>query len=161
MKSSIWTAGLAALVFAGSAFAQSAPVVAGGTATDKVESPGNSLYTQASPFRLFDSARLRFGQSYSLSYFSGGLAGSQSIGVYMSSIGYQIADPLYVQLDLGILHSPGALFGGDARNLNAQFRPNFMLRYSPSNKFNLIVDVRTLSPYSYGGFGYRPDLWSR
>lgn len=146
-------------MLAGPALAQTAPVT-GSPAAGPPEDAGKSLYAQASPFRLFDPARIRFGQSYSLSYLSGGGFGAQSIGVYMSSIGYQIAEPLYLQLDLGILHSPGALFGGDARNLNAQIRPNFMLRYAPSNKFNLIVDVRTISPY-YGGFGYRPDLWSR
>jgi hypothetical protein len=143
------------------AAAQTAPE--GATVTsDRLNSGQPSLYTAASPFRLFDPSRLQIGQSYSLSYFSGGPVGSQSVGVYTSSIGYRIADPLFVQLDLGVIHSPGALFGGEGRNLNAQIRPNFMLRYAPSNKFNLIVDVRTFPNYAPGyGFGYGRHDWRR
>jgi hypothetical protein len=118
-----------------------------------------SLFTRYSPFRLLDPSRLSFHNSYSFSYFSSS-AGSANVGVYTSSIGYQIADPLYMQLDLGILHQPGALFSGDGRQLDPQVRPNLFLRYAPSSKFSLIVDVRTMPMGLYrpgGGWGY----WSR
>lgn len=118
-----------------------------------------SLYTMNTPFRLFDPGRLSLHQSYSVSYFSGG-GHSANLGVYTSSFGYRISDPLYVQLDLAVLHQPGALFSGDSRQLNASVRPNFFLRYAPSSKFNLMVDIRTAPMFNYGygygfGLGYR------
>jgi hypothetical protein len=159
MKTSLLAFGLVVTAFCAAAAAQTsapAPATEAGSAT--FAQP--SLYTAASPFRLFDPARLKIGQSYSLSYFSGGPGGSQSVGVYTSSIGYQLADPLYMQLDLGVVHSPGALFGGEGRSLDAQIRPNFFLRYTPSNKFNLLIDVRTFPSYGGGyGFGYGPRTW--
>jgi len=161
MKISLLALGLTACVMWTRASAQTA---SGATATPsgQMESGQPSLYTQASPFRLFDPSRLQIAQSYSLSYFSGGPAGSRNVGVYMSSIGYRIADPLYVQLDLGVVHSPGALFGGDGRNLDAQILPNFLLSYAPSSKFNLIVDVRTLPSYYLGyGYAFGPRFWRR
>jgi hypothetical protein len=132
----------------------SAPSIAASTPTLNTQ----SLFTRYSPFRLFDPSRLQFHSSYSLSYFSGS-AGSANVGVYTSSIGYQISNPLYMQLDLGIVHEPGALFSGDGRQLDPQVRPNLYLRYAPSPKFSLIVDVRTMPLGLYhptGGWGYWP-----
>lgn len=129
------------------------------TSTPSATLNSQSLFTRYSPFRLFDPGRLSFHSSYSFSYFSSS-AGSANMGVYTSSIGYQIADPLYMQLDLGIMHQPGALFSGDGRQLDPQIRPNLFLRYAPSQKFSLIVDVRTMPMGLYrpvGGWGY----WSR
>jgi hypothetical protein len=161
MKTSLLAFGLTAFAMFATAAAQTSP-----DATDPIVGSAQtiqpSLYAAASPFRLFDPTRLKIGQSYSLAYFSGGPAGSQSVGVYTSSIGYRIADPLYVQLDLGVVHSPGALFGGEGRNLDAQIRPNFLLSYAPSDKFSLVVDVRTFPSYGAGyGYGYGPRYWRR
>lgn len=115
--------------------------------------PGSTnLYTRYTPFQLLDLSKLSFRHSYSMSYVSSG-GYSANRGVYTTSIGYRISDPLYVQLDLGLVHQPGALFGGDSRQLDAQVRPNFFLRYAPSRKFSLIVDVRTM-PFYQTGFGY-------
>lgn len=123
----------------------------------KPEITAPSLYNAYTPFRLLDLSRLSFHQSYSLSYFSGG-GYSANQGVYTTSIGYRIADPLYVQVDLGLVHQPSALFGGDTRQLDARVRPNFFLRYAPSNKFSLSIDVRTMPAY---GFGFGPSPWAR
>jgi hypothetical protein len=71
----------------------------------------------------------------------------------MNSIGYQIARPLYVQLDLGVMHNPGALWGGNSAVSGAQIRPNFLMRYTPSPGFQLLIDVRTVPMY-YGGYGF-------
>ena len=117
-----------------------APVISGGA----------SLYQSASPFSLFDPSRLTFNQSYSLSYFSGRGTGSQSLGLYSSSIGYQISKPLFLQVDVGILHQPGALLGNSRDGSNAQVLPNLSLRYTPSPKFNLILNVQTMPGLNYG-----------
>ena len=141
--------------------AEEAPATAPTTASTTAQTATlntQSLFTRYSPFRLFDPSRLSFHNSYSLSYFSSS-AGSANVGVYTSSIGYQIADPLYMQLDLGVVHQPGALFSGDGRQLDPQVRPNLFLRYAPSPKFSLIVDVRTMPMGLYrpvGGWGYWP-----
>ena len=123
-----------------------------------------NLYNSATPFRLLDPSRLTMNHSYSLSYFSGP-AGGQSVGMYMNSIGYQLAKPLYVQFDLGIMHDPGALVGAQGATSGARILPNFMLRYNPSPKFNLIVDVRTMPMYNmaYPGYipGYGSSMWLR
>ena len=152
---------VAASVFGFSVAAAQTPAPAELTETGAEVSAASvpGLYTGYSPFRLFDPSRLSLYQSYSLSYFSGGF-GSSTVGVYMNSIGYRISDPLYVQVDLGLVHSPGALFGGDARNLDARIRPNFHLRYAPSQKFNLIVDIRS-APTHYGPWGYPSSFWTR
>lgn len=96
-------------------------------------------------------------QSYSVSYMTGGGV-SRSVGLYMNSIGYQISGPLYVQFDLGIVHNPSQLFGGGNVTQGAKVLPNFMLRYAPSPKFQLIVDVRTMPGaqgyYGVPGYGY-------
>lgn len=142
------------LVLATSAVALAGnPPAVSATAEASANVPGSTnLFTQNTPFRLLDLSKLSFRHSYSVSYMSSsGYSASQ--GVYTTSIGYQISDPLYVQLDLGLLHQPGALFGGDSRQLDASVRPNFFLRYAPSNRFSFTVDVRTMPLYR-NGFGY-------
>jgi hypothetical protein len=119
--------------------------------------PGSSLYDAATPFRLFDPSRLTMRHSYSVSYFSGSSSRSGSIGMYMNSIGYQVSRPLYLQLDLGIVHNPGALWGSPSGPAGAQLRPNLFLRYAPSPRFQLIVDFRTVPAFYHSyGYGYGP-----
>ena len=63
------------------------------------------------------------------------------------------------------MHDPGALVGSGNATSGARILPNFMLRYNPSPKFNLIVDVRTMPTYnrSYPGYvpGYGSSMWMR
>ena len=146
---------LAALIIvlsaAGMARADDVSVTPAETQTTSGALASTTLYSQFTPFQLLDLSKLTFRHSYSVSYLSSG-GYSANRGVYTTSIGYRISDPLYVQLDLGLVHQPGALFGGDSRQLDAQVRPNFFLRYAPSTKFSLIVDVRTM-PFYRSGFG--------
>jgi hypothetical protein len=120
---------------------------------------GQGLYNAATPFRLFDPSRLSIRHSYQMSYYSSSV-GSGNMGLFTSSIGYQLARSLYLQLDLGIMHQPSALLGGNSLSEGARILPNFSLRYTPSPKFHLIVDVRTM-PGNYYGYGYGPGFWSR
>jgi hypothetical protein len=120
---------------------------------------GQGLYNAATPFRLFDPSRLSIRHSYQLSYFSGS-GGSGNVGLFTSSIGYQLARSLYLQLDLGIMHQPSALLSGNSMSEGARILPNFSLRYTPSPKFFLVVDVRTM-PGNYYGYGYGPGYWPR
>jgi hypothetical protein len=137
------------------------PLQGGQTAADEQSA---SLYQASTPFRLLDPSRLSMHHSYSLAYFSGS-GGGQSVGMYMNSIGYQLAKPLYLQVDLGLVHNPGALVGSGSPADGARILPNFSLRYTPSQKFTFMVDVRTLPTYYSPYAGYRPgygnDFWLR
>lgn len=135
-----------------------------GQAQQAADSQATSLYNAASPFALLDASRLSMHHSYSLSYFSGP-GGGQSVGMYMNSIGYQLARPLYLQVDIGLMHNPGALVGRGDPSAGARILPNFSLRYTPSPKFTLMVDVRTMPTYyaPYSGYipGYGGSFWMR
>ena len=119
-----------------------------------------SLYESNSPFRLFDPSKFSIQHSYALSYFSGGGAGSGSMGLYTASVGYQISRPLFLQVDVGVIHEPGALFGNNLNGSNARVLPNLSLRYTPSPKFNLIINVQTMPNINRGyGYGYGRTNW--
>lgn len=138
------------------------PASTGSSGQAAADAQTSSLYNAATPFRLLDPSRLTMNQSYSLSYFSGP-AGGQSVGMYMNSIGYQIARPLYLQVDIALAHDPGALINGGSATAGARVLPNFSLRYTPSSNFNLMIDVRTMPSYSpYAGYpGYGSSYWIR
>jgi hypothetical protein len=155
----ILTAALLTAILFVSALADQPPAPAAPETDFSTLAEGQGLYNAATPFRLFDPTRLSIHHSYQMSYFSGSM-GSGNVGVFTSSFGYQLARSLYVQLDLGIMHQPSALFSGNSLSEGARILPNFSLRYTPSPKFNLIVDVRTM-PGNYYGYGYGPGSWSR
>ncbi|MBI3872203.1 MAG: hypothetical protein HY304_03890 [candidate division Zixibacteria bacterium] len=103
---------------------------------------------------LLDPSRLHMRQSYSLSYFSGS-AGSGSVGLYMNTLEYDLFKPLTVRVGLGYMHNPlGSLVksgGGGQALVENRFLPNFSLDFHPSDKFQLMVDFRTVP---YDGLGY-------
>jgi hypothetical protein len=81
----------------------------------------------------------------------------------MNTIEYKISNPLTVRVGLGYLHQPlGFVQNTGARSelSGGKFLPNFSLEYRPSNRFQLLVDFRTISGYGdYGtrrGYGYDP-----
>lgn len=112
----------------------------------------------ANPFSLLSSSRIRWSNSYSVSFFSG--AGrSGSIGLLNTSMLYELSPKLSLGLNVGVLHNPGMLIG-DRKN-SATILPGFRLDYHPSQAFRMIVDVRSvtgaLSPYDRAsGFWYDP-----
>ena len=59
-----------------------------------------------------------------------------------------------------LMHQPSALLSGNSLSQGARILPNFSMRYTPSPKFHLIVDVRTM-PGNYYGYGYGPGYWPR
>ena len=104
------------------------------------------------PFSLLDISRIRWSNSYSVSYFSGsGYSGS--VGLATTSMFYEFSPKLSMQVNLGILHDPGALWG-DANN-SASFLPGFQLDYHPSDKFHLSIGVQRYDWRAYpGSYGY-------
>ena len=104
----------------------------------------------ASPFSLLDFSRMKWTNSYSISWFSGS-GSSGSVGLLNSTMFYEFSPKLSMTLNIGILHNTGAIWG-DANN-DATLLPGFQLDYHPSDKFSLSVGVSRqagwLSPYYY------------
>ena len=108
-------------------------------------------------FSLLDPSRIKLHNSYSMSYFSGG-GHSASVGLYMSTIEYQLAQPLSIRVGLGYLHQPLGFLGTSGPE-GGEFLPNVRLDWRPSNNMHFSIDYRTVptSMYNYGygyGLGY-------
>ncbi|HUU44331.1 MAG TPA: hypothetical protein VM118_01250 [Acidobacteriota bacterium] len=119
-------------------------------AGDLIETP------RAGGFSLLDPSRFKMSQSYTMSYFSGsGYSGST--GLYMNTIEYRLSEPLTVRVGLGYLHQPLGFLsnsGASSKLSEGRLLPSFSLLYRPSNKFQLLIDYRTVPAIGeYGGLG--------
>lgn len=112
-----------------------------------------------SSFSLIDFSRIKWSNSYSVSYFSGG-SYSGSMGYYNSSIFYEFSPKLSMTVNIGVSHNAGSLWG-DGNN-DASILPGFRLDYHPSEKFRMTLMVQRLdgSYLPYNGYYYRPGLFS-
>lgn len=99
----------------------------------------------ASPFSLIDFSRVKWSNSYSVSFFSGGQS-SGSLGMFNSSMMYDISTKLSLAVNLGVLHSPSSLWGN--RDGSATFLPGFILDFHPSEHFNLRINYQRLGSYN-------------
>jgi hypothetical protein len=98
--------------------------------------------------------------SYSLSYTTSGGKG-YSLGDLTSNIAYQISNPLSVQFDVSLLHSPFNNIGGNfANNISGIYLTRAELNYRPSNNMLLQIQYRQLPTMywlnNYDRFGYMP-----
>jgi hypothetical protein len=109
-------------------------------------------------FSLLDPARFRLQQSYSFSYFSNSKY-SGSLGVYTTTLNYQLSQPLSLTVSLNYLHQPLSVFGRDNMGVKDDILPNFQLHYRPSNSFSLWINVITF-PSAYDR-GYANPWWER
>lgn len=115
----------------------------------------NSLTMKGAPnpFSLLDLSRIRWSNSYSVSFFSGG-GSSGSVGLLNTTMDYEISRSLSLGLNVGILHNTGALWGNG--QADATVLPGFRLDYHPSEKFRLMLGIQRVSglgPYFYNGDG--------
>lgn len=105
-------------------------------------------------FSLLDPSRFHISNSYSLSYFSGG-GQSQSVGLYMSTIDYQLSRPLSLRVGIGYLHQPLGFLNSNASTVGNEILPNVRLDYRPSENFHFMVDYMTIPSSAYGnGYGW-------
>lgn len=115
------------------------------------------------PFSLIDLSRIKWSNSYSVSYFSGG-GTSTSLGFYTSSIFYEFTPSLSIDVQLGIAHNPGALFNQNVEN-DASFFPAVNIDYHPSERFRLSIGVASYPGYYYNPYNtynpYRIYDWRR
>lgn len=106
-------------------------------------------------FGLFDPGRLKMNQSFSMSYQTFGRQGL-ALGMYTNSLSYQVSDPLSVQMDVSLIHSPYSSLGGDfAKSLSGIYLTRAELDYRPSENTLFQIQFRQLpASLYYGGMGY-------
>jgi hypothetical protein len=106
--------------------------------------------SNAKAFSLLDPSRFKLYQSYSFSYFSGGGANG-SLGIYTTTLNYQVSNPLSLTLSLNYLHQPLSVVGRNYGGIKNAVLPNFQLYYRPSNSFSFMLNVVTCpSPNDWG-----------
>lgn len=123
-------------------------------ALDKLSNDASvGLSPGSSPFSLLDFSRIKWSNSYSVSFFSGGY-GSGTMGLFQTNMLYEFTPSLSLALNIGIAHSGGVF----STEKDATILPGFTLDYHPSNKFRAILQVQTyqgyLSPYYQNRSGY-------
>ena len=97
-------------------------------------------------FGWFDPSRLIMRHSYSLSYSS--FAGQNlSLGVYTNSLFYRFSDPLSVQFDISLMHSPFNSFGPEfSKSFSGLYLSRAQLDYHPMENLWLQVQFRQVPP---------------
>ncbi len=105
-----------------------------------------------SPFSLIDLSRVKWSHSYSVGFFSGG-SYSGSMGLYNTSMFYELSSKLSLTVNLGIAHNTGAIWGDGSSDAN--LLPGFRLDYHPSENFRMSIGIQRYSGY-YVPYNYRP-----
>ena len=100
-------------------------------------------------FGWFDPGKLKMSQSFSLSYQTFGNQGL-SLGVYTNSLSYQISNPLSVQMDVSVVHSPYSSLGNDfTKSLSGIYLSRAELNYKPSDNMLFQIQYRQLPASLY------------
>ena len=123
--------------------------------TDKPNLQNNNLQSLTpnnSRFSLLDLSRLKIHNSYTFSYFSLGKRAA-SLGVYTTSLQYQISQPLTLNVDLSYLHQPFSIVKNNI-NLDSRILPSFRLNYSPNPNFNFSINFITYNNYYLNNLYY-------
>lgn len=104
----------------------------------------NSLNVKpaTSAFSLIDLSRIRWSNSYTIGFFSGG-GQSGSTGMLNSMMFYEFSPKLSLALSVGVLHNTGALWGKGTSD--ATILPGFRLDYHPSEKFQMSIGFQRYS----------------
>ena len=111
-------------------------------------------------FGWFDPGKLKMTQSYSLSYQTFGQNGL-ALGVYTNSLSYQVSDPLSVQMDVSVMHSPYSTLGGNfSKSLSGIYLSRAEINYKPSDNTLFQIQFRQLpASLYYGNYGYGSPFW--
>jgi hypothetical protein len=144
-------------------------VVLVGSASAQYKSTGTSAMTGVSSsvmrpsdgllFGWLDPSRLSMRHSYTLSYSSFGGRGL-SMGMYTNSLAYRFSDPLDVQFDVSVLHSPFGVPGGMG-DFGGIYLTRAQLNYRPTDNMWLQIQFRRLPPMYWWGSGYTSDFFDR
>jgi len=109
-------------------------------------------------FGWFDPSRFMMHNSYSLSYMTSGGRGL-SLGTLTSSLAYQISNPLSVQFDVSLMHSPYNNLGGNfSKEISGVYLSRAELNYRPSKNTLFQIQYRQLPAMywldNYNRFGF-------
>lgn len=119
--------------------------------TQVIARPASSLM-----FGLFDPNRFQMHHNFSMSYMTMGGQGMM-INAYTNTMSYQISDPLFLRVNLGVLNTPINSFQNPAQN-NTKFFGGAELFYRPSKnsliKFEMNVGPALYAPYGYYNYGF-------
>jgi len=111
----------------------------------------------SSSFSLIDFSKIRWSNSYSVSYLSGG-AYSGSMGMLHTSMLYPISSNLNLTVDLGLAHGISGNLTQPGQNVSVL--PSFWLDFKPSKNVSMSLSFQTINgltwPYINRGIGY-PD----
>lgn len=100
-----------------------------------IRSDGSGLW-----FGLFNPNNFKMQHSYSLSYMTFGRQGL-SLGTYTSSLYYKFSDPLDVQVDVSVRHSPFGGFGSQMnKDISGIYLSRAQLNYRPTD--NMLFQVQ-------------------
>ena len=110
-------------------------------------------------FGWLDSSR--FSLSHSVEYgMASGSRGSVSGGLWTTRLGYQIADPLRMNVDVGAVINTS---GGEVLNQDSFFLKSMNLDYRPNKNFRMHIAYQgappVSGPWNYGAF--RSSPWAR
>ncbi len=111
-------------------------------------------------FGWFDPSKLKMAQSFSMSYQTFGRQGL-ALGVYTNSLSYQISQPLSVQMDVSVVHSPYSSLGGDfSKSLSGIYLSRAELNYKASDNMLFQIQYRQMpASLYYGGYGFGGSYW--
>ncbi len=107
---------------------------------------------------FLNSDRLSMNHTFSMSYMSMGSAGGMMVNSYMNTINYQISNPLFLRLNLGVMNTPYNSFSNPALN-NTQFFGGAELFYQPSDNSMIKLGVQ-VGPGYYGPGYYGPRYYN-
>lgn len=114
-------------------------------------------------FGFFNPSNFKMSHSYSFSYTTFG-SSSLALGVYTNSMYYKISEPLSMEVDVSLTHSPFNSFGREFQNqFNGIYLSRAALNWRPTENTFINIEFRNLpstfylmSPY----YKYYPD-WYR
>jgi len=110
--------------------------------------PGSSIF-----LGIFNPERFQMHHTFSASYMTFGGNGLM-LNSYMNTINYQISDPLFLRLNLGLMYSPYNSFNNNPALNSTKFFGGAELQYKPSDKlfFKVGVDVAPYYNYIYSPY---------
>ncbi len=111
-------------------------------------------------FSFLQSDRLQMNHTFSVSYMNLGGRGLL-VNAYMNTIDYQISDPLFLRINLGVLNTPLNSFSPNGNN--TQFFGGADLYYRPGKNVMFHIGIQSQPGYFYYPrySGYRPFDWNR
>ncbi|GAB4330659.1 MAG: hypothetical protein Kow0037_06630 [Calditrichia bacterium] len=114
-------------------------------------------------FNFLDPSKFHMDHHFSMSYMTMGGQGMM-VNTYMNAMTYRFSEPLWLNVNLGIMNSPYSSFKSTNPALQGglQFFGGAELNYRPTENSLISIGVNMLPPY-YGYYGspyyYSPGAW--